>query len=207
MWKTRNMIASRLLHIFPQRTRFWCWLQMRNCTKLGNSLGHNIKCNQVLELVVSAANCPKEMATRTTRYLHHCNNQSDFAMLQVILKMDKEGNGLEIDQSNLGRCRSLGNVFTEEKFRYMCILSGCDYLPSLHGIGLGKACKLLRLAKDPDILKVRLLKHSWVLQPMQAITTNINIFSFLVLTNNFKWDIYRFRNQNILLGKKNVIYN
>ncbi|MED6262584.1 Rad2 nuclease [Ataeniobius toweri] len=67
--------------------------------------------------------------------------------------MDKHGNGIEIDQNNLGRCRSLGNVFTEEKFRYMCILAGCDYLPSLHGIGLGKACKLLRLAKDPDILK------------------------------------------------------
>lgn len=69
--------------------------------------------------------------------------------------MDKQGNGLEIDQDNLGRCRSLGNVFTEEKFRHMCILSGCDYLASLHGIGLGKACKLIRLAKDPDILKVR----------------------------------------------------
>lgn len=68
--------------------------------------------------------------------------------------MDKHGNGIEIDQRNLGRCRSLGNVFTEEKFRHMCVLAGCDYLPSLHGIGLGKACKLLRLATDPDILKV-----------------------------------------------------
>ncbi|XP_037543965.1 exonuclease 1 [Nematolebias whitei] len=77
-----------------------------------------------------------------------------FGCKTVILKMDKQGNGLEVDQSNMGRCRSLGNVFTEEKFRYMCILAGCDYLPSLHGIGLGKACKLLRLAKDPDILKV-----------------------------------------------------
>lgn len=75
--------------------------------------------------------------------------------LKVILKMDKHGNGLEIDQNNLGRCRPLGDVFTEEKFRYMCILAGCDYLASLHGIGLGKASKLLRLAKDPDILKVR----------------------------------------------------
>lgn len=70
--------------------------------------------------------------------------------------MDKHGNGLEIDQNNLGRCHALGNVFTEERFRHMCILSGCDYLPSLHGIGLGKACKLLRLAKEPDVLKVRL---------------------------------------------------
>ncbi|KAM9847569.1 exonuclease 1 [Aulostomus maculatus] len=77
-----------------------------------------------------------------------------FGCKKVILKMDKQGNGLEIDQNNLGRCRSLGNIFTEEKFRYMCILAGCDYLASLHGIGLGKACKLLRLAKDPDIIKV-----------------------------------------------------
>ncbi|XP_034408456.1 exonuclease 1 [Cyclopterus lumpus] len=77
-----------------------------------------------------------------------------FGCNKVILKMDKQGNGLEIDQSNMGRCRSLGNIFTEEKFRHMCILSGCDYLASIHGIGLGKACKLLRLARDPDILKV-----------------------------------------------------
>jgi len=28
--------------------------------------------------------------------------------LQVILKMDKQGNGLEIDQCHLGRCKSLG---------------------------------------------------------------------------------------------------
>ncbi|KAL4641121.1 exonuclease 1 [Arapaima gigas] len=77
-----------------------------------------------------------------------------FGCKKVILKMDKLGNGLEIDQKNLGRCRSLGDVFTEEKFRYMCILSGCDYLASLYGIGLGKACKLLKIANNPDILKV-----------------------------------------------------
>ncbi|TRY90760.1 hypothetical protein DNTS_028638 [Danionella cerebrum] len=77
-----------------------------------------------------------------------------FGCKKVILKMDKLGNGLEVDQCHLGRCKSLGNIFTEEKFRYMCILSGCDYLPSLYGIGLGKACKLLRMANNPDILKV-----------------------------------------------------
>ncbi|NWJ03811.1 EXO1 Exonuclease, partial [Crypturellus undulatus] len=77
-----------------------------------------------------------------------------FGCKKVFLKIDKFGNGLEIDQSRLGNCKQLGNVFTEEKFRYMCILSGCDYLPSIHGIGLGKACKLLKLANNPDIIKV-----------------------------------------------------
>ncbi|KAM4696160.1 exonuclease 1 [Rhinophrynus dorsalis] len=77
-----------------------------------------------------------------------------FGCKKVILKMDKFGNGLEIDQARLGMCKPLGDVFTEEKFRYMCILSGCDYLPSIHGIGLAKACKLLKIANNPDIIKV-----------------------------------------------------
>ncbi|NXF51623.1 EXO1 Exonuclease, partial [Oceanites oceanicus] len=77
-----------------------------------------------------------------------------FGCKKVFLKIDKFGNGLEIDQARLGNCRQLGNVFTEEKFRYMCILSGCDYLSSIHGIGLAKACKLLKLANNPDIIKV-----------------------------------------------------
>ncbi|NXP26783.1 EXO1 Exonuclease, partial [Scytalopus superciliaris] len=77
-----------------------------------------------------------------------------FGCKKVFLKIDKFGNGLEIDQARLGNCKQLGNVFTEEKFRYMCILSGCDYLSSIHGIGLAKACKLLKLANNPDIIKV-----------------------------------------------------
>ena len=34
--------------------------------------------------------------------------------------------------------------FTPESFRQMCILSGCDYLSSVPGVGLGKASKLMR---------------------------------------------------------------
>ncbi|NWQ68417.1 EXO1 Exonuclease, partial [Neopipo cinnamomea] len=77
-----------------------------------------------------------------------------FGCKKVFLKIDKFGNGLEIDQARLGNCKQLGNVFTEEKFRYMCILSGCDYLASIYGIGLAKACKLLKLANNPDIIKI-----------------------------------------------------
>ncbi|XP_077201061.1 exonuclease 1 isoform X2 [Paroedura picta] len=77
-----------------------------------------------------------------------------FGCKKVFLKLDRFGNGLEIDQARLGMCKQLGDVFTEEKFRYMCILSGCDYLPSIHGIGLSKACKLLKIANNPDIIKV-----------------------------------------------------
>ncbi|XP_072285749.1 exonuclease 1 isoform X2 [Pyxicephalus adspersus] len=77
-----------------------------------------------------------------------------FGCKKVILKMDQYGNGLEIDQARFGKCKHLGDVFTEEKFRYMCILSGCDYLPSIHGVGLAKASKVLKIANNPDIIQV-----------------------------------------------------
>ena len=34
--------------------------------------------------------------------------------------------------------------FTQDSFRQMCILSGCDYLSSIPGVGLGKALKFMR---------------------------------------------------------------
>jgi 5'-3' exonuclease len=36
----------------------------------------------------------------------------------------------------------------------MCILSGCDYLENLPGIGLGKAKKFLKSIKKNDIEQV-----------------------------------------------------
>lgn len=66
--------------------------------------------------------------------------------------MDACGGGLLFEKENLSK--SFGNKalkFSFEKFRYMCILSGCDYLPSLHGIGLAKACKFFTLTTNTDL--------------------------------------------------------
>ncbi|KAJ8082842.1 hypothetical protein PM082_008699 [Marasmius tenuissimus] len=40
--------------------------------------------------------------------------------------------------------------WSERQFREMAILSGCDYLPSVPGIGLKTACTLLRKWKTPE---------------------------------------------------------
>ena len=37
------------------------------------------------------------------------------------------------------------------RFRRMCILSGCDYLPSLPGIGIAKAFKFFSRSTKRDI--------------------------------------------------------
>ncbi|XP_078505523.1 exonuclease 1 isoform X2 [Lissotriton helveticus] len=110
-----------------------------------------------------------------------------FGCKKVILKMDKFGNGLEIDQARLGMCKQLGDVFTEEKFRYMCILSGCDYLSSLHGIGLAKACKLLKIANNPDIIKV--IKKIGQYLKMNITVPDDYITGFIRANNTFLYQL------------------
>ena len=67
--------------------------------------------------------------------------------------MDAYGHGIAIDLADLSKLTDLKlHEFTQEMFRHMCILSGCDYLPSVKGIGLHKALKLLR--KSSSVEKV-----------------------------------------------------
>ena len=55
------------------------------------------------------------------------------------------GSAILINASDINKMKDF-RTWTHEKFRHMCILSGCDYLGSLHGVGLGKAKKALGLS-------------------------------------------------------------
>lgn len=69
--------------------------------------------------------------------------------------MDQNGGGLLIEQEKLYLSMNmLPEQFNFEKFRHMCILSGCDYLPSIPGIGLIKARQFITRISEPDIYKV-----------------------------------------------------
>ena len=69
-----------------------------------------------------------------------------------MFKMDHFGNGVLIERSRLNEVTCINEgYYTFDKFRYMCIMSGCDYLPSLNGIGLGKASKVFKLARQADL--------------------------------------------------------
>lgn len=69
--------------------------------------------------------------------------------------MDMYGHGVLVEQERLHLAMGLSQSdFTIDKFRYMCILSGCDYLASLPGIGLAKACKFIVKSTDNDIYNV-----------------------------------------------------
>ncbi|XP_036362975.1 exonuclease 1 isoform X2 [Octopus sinensis] len=75
-----------------------------------------------------------------------------FGCDRVIFKMDFYGNGIMIEKSRLNEAIDIRDGFyTFNKFRHLCILSGCDYLSSLPGIGLANACKVFKLARQADL--------------------------------------------------------
>ncbi len=70
--------------------------------------------------------------------------------------MNAEGDGVVIDLADLNQVKTVAlESFTMEKFRHMCILSGCDYLPSVKGLGLYKAHKFLK--KSTNVYKVSII--------------------------------------------------
>ncbi|XP_071962950.1 exonuclease 1-like isoform X2 [Antedon mediterranea] len=144
----------------------------------------NIKSEMALDVIKAARSldvdcivAPYE-ADAQLAYLNKCGiaeaiitEDSDlvaFGCDKVIVKLDINGNGLEICSSKLDKAMKIGTKYTVDKFRYMCIISGCDYLPSLPGIGLGKARKLFLLSSNPDISQL-LKKMPMHLKMKQAV--------------------------------------
>lgn len=65
--------------------------------------------------------------------------------------MDKYGQGVEFQYSKLQNNKELNLTgFTKQMILEMCILSGCDYLQSLPGMGLKKAHALIKKLKSYD---------------------------------------------------------
>lgn len=75
-------------------------------------------------------------------------------------KMDKDGKGFEVDLDNLSTVSELNfKQFDSELLLTTCILSGCDYLDSIKGIGFKKAHKLVtEHGRDLNSL-IRQIRH------------------------------------------------
>ncbi|KAF9171341.1 Rad2 nuclease [Mortierella sp. AD010] len=79
-----------------------------------------------------------------------------FGCKKVIFKLDQYGAGVEILLENLHLVRDVSfHEWTMTEIRHMCILAGCDYLPSIPGMGLKTAQRLLRRFKTFE----RVIRH------------------------------------------------
>ncbi|KAI4295358.1 hypothetical protein L6164_035412 [Bauhinia variegata] len=79
-----------------------------------------------------------------------------FGCPRIIFKMDKTGQGVDFQYSMLQRNKEISfEGFTKQMLLEMCILSGCDYLQSLPGMGLKRAHAIIKRFKSYD----KVLKH------------------------------------------------
>lgn len=77
-----------------------------------------------------------------------------FGCKRILFKLDLTGACTLVDASKLHLAMGCSiEKFTMDKFRYMCILSGCDYVESLPGIGLVKACKFILKTEETDMMR------------------------------------------------------
>jgi len=116
-----------------------------------------------------------------------------FGCDRVLFKLDNEGYGYEINMKNLENATELNFAnFSKDMFLKMCILGGCDYLPSIKGIGLKTAYKIVKETTDiPEI--VRIIKRD----PKYPITqTYQEDFTRAFLTFKFH-TVYDFNNKTL----------
>ncbi|KAL7274913.1 Rad2 nuclease [Rhizina undulata] len=74
-----------------------------------------------------------------------------FGCKTLITKLDRDGSCEAIRRERFTACRELSLAgWTDTEFRHMAILSGCDYLPSIKGMGIKTAHRLLRKHKTVD---------------------------------------------------------
>ncbi|XP_071683634.1 exonuclease 1 [Lolium perenne] len=107
-----------------------------------------------------------------------------FGCSTIIFKMDKFGQGVEFQITRLERNRELDlNGFTKQMLLEMCILSGCDYLPSLPGMGVKRAHALIQKLKSYEKV-IKHLRYSAVSVPPQY-------------EENFKKAIWAFQFQRV----------
>lgn len=112
-----------------------------------------------------------------------------FGCEKILFKLDLMGNGILVEKDKLHLSMQMSpDVYNFDKFRYMCILSGCDYIQSLPGIGLKKALKFLKLTANPDIHQT-LKKLPSYLNMRQIVVTDEYRDEFMVALATFKHQI------------------
>ncbi|KAL0352915.1 UNVERIFIED_CONTAM: Exonuclease 1 [Sesamum angustifolium] len=102
-----------------------------------------------------------------------------FGCPRIIYKMDKFGQGVEFKNATLQYNKDLNLAgFTQMMLLEMCILSGCDYLPSLPGMGLKKAHALMKKFKSHENVIKHLKYNSVEVTPLYEESFKKAILTF-----------------------------
>ncbi|XP_030556677.1 exonuclease 1 [Drosophila novamexicana] len=109
-----------------------------------------------------------------------------FGAQRIIFKLDLNGAGLLVEAEKFHLAMGCTKErYRFDKFRRMCILSGCDYLDSLPGIGLAKACKFM-LKTEQDDMRIALKKIPQYLNMRNLEVDDDYIENFMKAEATFK---------------------
>jgi len=112
-----------------------------------------------------------------------------FGCDKIMFKLQDTGDGVLYERENLGKVFGIrADSFNFDKFRYMCITAGCDYLASLPGIGLGKAKTFWQKVTNPDLRNV-LRKIPAYLKMPGTIVSDEYIERFIKANNTFLYQV------------------
>lgn len=74
-----------------------------------------------------------------------------FGAKRLLTKLDQHGQCIEISRKDFCAVREISlTQWTDVEFRHMAILSGCDYLDGINGVGLKTAYRLIRKHRTPE---------------------------------------------------------
>lgn len=111
-----------------------------------------------------------------------------FGCTKIVFKLQLDGSCLLYDSKKLHATLGLSpERFSFEKFRRIAILSGCDYLDSLPGIGLQKASKFMLMTAETDMARALPKLPSYLNMMNKLTVTEEYIEGFLKAEATFKY--------------------
>ncbi|KAG8349150.1 XPG N terminal domain [Trypanosoma vivax] len=91
----------------------------------------------------------------------------------LIAKLDSKGNCEVLNVQDLRRCETFAGL-SYQAFLVGCILSGCDYLPNLPGIGVKKAFDVVKKADSISAIIYKLkMKHGFTEEEIRQYEVNL----------------------------------
>jgi len=112
-----------------------------------------------------------------------------FGCDRIVFKMSPNGDGTLYEKSRLNEVfGSMAAQFDFEKFRKMCIMSGCDYMASLPGIGLGKAKQFWSKISNPNLYSILPKIPHYMKMPSLTVTQSY-MDGFVQADNTFLYQV------------------
>ena len=112
-----------------------------------------------------------------------------FGCERILFKLVDSGDCVLYERAALGRVFGLqADHFSFDKFRYMCITAGCDYLDSLPGIGLGKAKNFWAKVTNPDLRNVLRKIPAYLKMPQVSVSQDY-VEKFIRANNTFLYQL------------------